>query len=162
MLKHVQSVRCNGCVWHGSALEALVEVLRMNSNLQVVNIRMNEKQWDAKRDMTLSKMLGGLAARQQQNGSTSLKFIDFGGLPTGNMNQVMQCRGDLMARVQNLCVTCTPLRGDFKEGPDTLVCSLLTSPIFLFLYILLCEMCHRIGILQGAGGAVNPAQPCTG
>ena len=121
ILKHVQSVRCNGCVWHGSALEALVECLKTNSNLQVVNIRMNERQWDSKRDMTLSKMLGSLAARQQQNGNASLKFIDFGGMPTGNMNQVMQCSGDLMARVQNLCVTCTSLRGNFKEGPDTLV-----------------------------------------
>lgn len=124
LLKNVQSLRCNGCVWHGAAMEALLECLQMNTNLQVVNIRMNEKQWDAKRDMTLAKVLGSLASRPQ-DGKASLKFIDFGGMPTGKMNQVMQRSGDLMGRVQNLCVTCTPLRGDFREGPDTLVCGLL-------------------------------------
>lgn len=120
ILKLVPSVRCNGCVWHGSALEALSDCLRDNTNLQLVNIRMNEKQWDAKRDMPLSKMLGELTARQR-DGMAGLKFIDFGGLPTGKMNHVMQRSTELMGRVQNLCVTCTSLRGDFKEGPDTLV-----------------------------------------
>lgn len=121
ILKHVQIVRCNGCVWHGSALEALLDCMKANVNLQVVNIRMNEKIWDAKRDMPLSKMLGCLAAHQQQEGKASLRLIDFGGLPTGKMNQVMQKSGHLMARVAALCVSCTALRGDFREGADTLV-----------------------------------------
>jgi hypothetical protein len=121
LLPNVQTVRCNGCVWHGSALDALLECLKTSPNLQAVNIRMNEKQWDAKRDMQLSRMLHSLASRQQDGSRANLKVMDFGGLPTGKMSEVIQRSGDLMARVQNLCVTCNALRGDNRQGPDTLV-----------------------------------------
>jgi hypothetical protein len=120
ILKNAQTIRCNGCVWHGSALQELAECLRSNSQLQALNIRMNEKHWDPRRDMQLSKMLSSFAMRQA-GGNSSVKVMDFGGFPTGKMNAVLQRSTEFMPVVENLSVTCSALRGDNRDGPDTLV-----------------------------------------